>query len=157
MRFFLISEIHFSDIRNLNSWYQKMIFWYEEFEFLISKITNHFLISKNIIFDIKIFWYQVFEYFISSFKNSFYDIKKYLLFSDIKNLISWYQKIYFIILTNVSHFVISKNRIFNITNSFNDIRNLILFISQNDFIISEIKKKKKRWNFTWNNYYPLDP
>ena len=68
----------FIDIKNSISWYQEMyseapfyyllsISWYQEFDFLISRI--HFLISRNIILDIKKYksWYQEMK-FISWYK-----------------------------------------------------------------------------------------
>lgn len=44
LRYFLISENDFFYIKNSNFLYQKTIFWYQKFEFLISEKTIYFLI-----------------------------------------------------------------------------------------------------------------
>ena len=73
--YFLISRIRFLDIKiwildikKSNSWYQKCISWYQEFDFLISRNNTHLLISGNRILDIK--------KCILDIKNRFLDTKK---------------------------------------------------------------------------------
>ena len=103
----------FFNIKNLNLWYQKIIF----------------LIKKNLRvlfwYQKMISWYQIFYFLISEndffyIKNSIFDIKKSTLFSDIKNSISWYQEIIFLISQirildiRKSHFLKSKNLFFHI-------------------------------------------
>ena len=84
---FLDIKKWFLDIKNSIFWYQEMciISWYQEIEFLISRI---------IILDIKksISWYQEIEFLIS--RNIFYFLISRNRILDIKNSISWYQKIF---------------------------------------------------------------
>ena len=93
----------FSDFKNSNLWYQKMISWYQEIELLISEnkvdffiskiefliLKNHFLISRNRILDIRKwfsdikkktrnFLIQKMDFLIS--KIQILDIKKPLVF-----------------------------------------------------------------------------
>ena len=46
----------FLDIEKSISWYKKMISWYQEFDFLISRNVFYLLISRNRILDIKKCW-----------------------------------------------------------------------------------------------------
>ena len=73
-------------------YYLLSISWYQEFEFLVSRNINFFLISRNIFLDIKnsISWYQEIHFLIS--RNIILDIKKWHFFLDIKISISWYQE-----------------------------------------------------------------
>ena len=75
------------------------ISWYQEFDFLISR--NEFLISRNI------FWYE----------EIFFDIKNSISWYQkmhIKKSNSWYQKLHFLISRNRTHFLISRNRFLDI-------------------------------------------
>ena len=104
-------------------YYLFSISWYQEFDFLISR--NHFLISRNIILDIK-----KWNLFLDIKKSEFLisrNIHNFLLsrivFLDIKNFISWYQEIDFLISKNISWY----QKIFlDIKNSFLDIKKCLI-------------------------------
>ena len=84
----------------------------------------------------------------------FFDIKKY--FFDIKNSISWYQEIEFLVSRNICYFLISRNRIHDTKKSnswyqefdFFYIKNSISWYQEMEFLISkiflDIKKYYKR-------------
>ena len=100
------------------------ISWYQEKEFLISRIQ--FLDIKNSISwyqeIINISWYQEFDFLISIIR--ILDIKK--SYSWYKKYISWYQEFDFLTSINNTHFLISKNRIQDdIKKSFLDIKKSI--------------------------------
>ena len=118
----------------------KLISWYQEI---------HFLISRNRILDIKKYslfldikksnsWYQEIDFLISR-----------ILFLDIKNSISWYQEFYFLISRNrfldiKKYFLISK-KYFLISRIHFLISRIHFLISRIHFLISrnrilEIKK-----------------
>jgi hypothetical protein len=89
----------FSDIKNSNFWYLKMIFLYQKFEFLISENLVYFLISQNLFFDIRkwISWYQKFFILFWNQKMIFW----------YQKMIFWYQKFDFLI--SIISFLISEN------------------------------------------------
>ena len=89
--------------------------------------------------------------------NSIFDIKKSTLFSDIKNLISWYQEIIFFYI----EFLISENDFFYIKKSIFLISRIIFWnqelflISKNNFLISENTSKilKRHLMQEWKSSY----
>ena len=119
----------FFNIKNLNLWYQKIIFFDKK------NLRVLFWYQKMIS------WYQIFYFLISEndffyIKNSIFDIKKSTLFSDIKNSISWYQEI---------NFFISQIRILDIRKWFFDIQKFIfwyqvLFFNMKNSIFFYIRK-----------------
>ena len=113
---FLISRIRFLGIKKWildikkYFWYQEVfdiknsIFWYQEFDFLISRNNKYFLISRIRFPDIKNSnWYQENEFLIS--KNAYLNIK---------NSTSWYQEIIHISWYQKIEFLISRNRFLDI-------------------------------------------